>query len=71
MKNITNDARGRISHKTLPAFARAKFTDPSTGQGTEGRKIGNMVSILTKAVQQLTEKLEAAEKRIAELETNP
>ena len=71
MKNITNDARGRISHKTLPAFARAKFTDPSTGQETEGRNIGNMVSILTKAVQQLTEKLEAAEKRIAELETNP
>lgn len=70
MKNITNDARGRISHKTLPAFARAKFTDPSTGQETEGRNIGNMVSILTKAVQQLTEKLEAAEKRIAELETN-
>ena len=68
MKNITNDARGRISHKTLPAFARAKFTDPSTGQETEGRNIGNMVSILTKAVQQLTEKLEAAEKRIAELE---
>jgi hypothetical protein len=30
-----------------------------------------MVSILTKAVQQLTEKLEAAEKKIAELETNP
>jgi len=68
MKNITNDARGRISHKTLPAFARAKFTDPSTGQETEGRNIGNMVSILTKAVQQLTEKLEAAEKKIVELE---
>lgn len=68
MKNITNDAQGRISHKTLPAFARAKFTDPSTGQETEGRNIGNMVSILTKAVQQLTEKLEAAEKKIVELE---
>ena len=70
IKQITNNAQGNISHKTLPAFARAKFTDPSTGQETEGRNIGNMVSILTKAVQQLTEKLEAAEKRIAELETN-
>lgn len=68
MKNITNDAQGRISHKTLPAFARAKFTDPSTGQETEGRNIGNMVSILTKAVQQLAEKLEVAEKKIAVLE---
>jgi hypothetical protein len=68
LKNITNDTHGRISHKTLPAFARAKFTDPATGQETEGRNIGNMVSILTKAVQQLTNKLEAAEKKIAELE---
>lgn len=69
LKNITNDTHGRISHKTLPAFARAKFTDPATGQETEGRNIGNMVSILTRAVQQLTEKLEAAEKKITELET--
>ncbi len=70
MKNITNDAKGRISHKTLPAFARAKFTDPSTGQETEGRNIGNMVSILTKAVQQLTEKIETLENKITQLE-NP
>lgn len=70
MKNITNDAKGRISHKTLPAFARAKFTDPSTGQETEGRNIGNMVSILTKAVQQLTEKIETLENKINQLE-NP
>lgn len=68
LKNITNDAQGRISHKTLPAFARSNYTDPDTGEVTEGRNIGNMVSILTKAVQQLTEKLEAAEKKIAELE---
>lgn len=68
LKSIVNDAQGRINHKTLPAFARAKFTDPSTGQETEGRNIGNMVSILTKAVQQLTEKLEVAEKKIAVLE---
>ncbi|WP_348528715.1 hypothetical protein [Methanothrix sp.] len=68
LKNVINDAQGKISHKTLPAFARAKFTNPETGTETEGRNIGNMVSILTKAVQQLTEKLEAAEKKIAELE---
>lgn len=68
LKSIVNDAQGRINHKTLPAFARAKFTDPETGTKTEGRNIGNMVSILTKAVQQLTEKLEVAEKKIAVLE---
>ena len=68
IKSIVNDVQGRISHKTLPAFARAKFTNPETGQESEGRNIGNMVSILTKAVQQLSEKLEAAEKKIAELE---
>jgi hypothetical protein len=70
LKYVTNDNRGKINHKTLPKFAQAIFKDPKTGQETEGRNIGNMVSILTKAVQQLTEKLEAAEKRIAELETN-
>lgn len=68
LKNVVNDAQGRISHKTLPAPARAKLTDPATGQEIEGRSIGGMVSVLTKAVQQLTEKLEAAEKKIAELE---
>lgn len=68
IKSIVNDAQGRISHKTLPAFARAKVPDPETGLQTDGRNIGNMVSILTKAVQQLTEKLEAAEKKITELE---
>jgi hypothetical protein len=68
LKNITNDAQGRISHKTLPTFARTNRIDPKTGEVTECRNIGNMVSILTKAVQQLTEKLEAAEKKIVELE---
>lgn len=68
IKQITNNARGGISHKTLPAFARTNRIDPKTGEVTECRNIGNMVSILTKAVQQLTNKLEAAEKKIAELE---
>lgn len=68
LKNVVNDAQGRISHKTLPAFARATFTDQATGQQTECRNIGNMVSILTKAIQQLTEKLEIAEKKISDLE---
>jgi len=70
LKSIVNDAQGRINHKTLPAFARAKFTDPETGTKTEGRNIGNMVSILTKAVQQLTEKIETLENKINQLE-NP
>jgi phage baseplate assembly protein gpV len=70
IKQITNNAQGNISHKTLPAFARATFTDQATGQQTEGRNIGNMVSILTKAVQQLTEKIETLENKINQLE-NP
>lgn len=68
LKNVINDKLGRVDHKTLPAFAKSAFVDPATGQEIEGRNIGNMVSILTKAVQQLTGKLEAAEQRIAELE---
>lgn len=68
LKTVATDVHGKINHKTLPAFARAKFTDPKTGMEIEGRNVGNMVSILTKAVQQLTEKLEAAEKKITELE---
>jgi len=68
LKNVINDKLGHVDHKTLPAFAKSTFVDSATGQETEGRNIGNMVSILTKAVQQLTGKLEAAEQRIAELE---
>ena len=54
----------------MPKFAQAIFKDPKTGQETEGRNIGNMVSILTKAIQQLTEKIETLENKITQLE-NP
>ncbi len=70
LKYVTNDNRGKINHKTLPKFAQAIFKDPKTGQETEGRNIGNMVSILTKAIQQLTEKIETLENKITQLE-NP
>lgn len=67
LKQVTS-IKGKIDHKTLPQFARTIKIDSRTGKETECRNIGNMVSILTKAVQQLTNKLEAAEKKIAELE---
>ena len=70
LKYVTNDDQGKINHKTLPKFAQAIFKDPKTGQETEGRNIGNMVSILVKAIQQLTEKIETLENKINQPE-NP
>ena len=68
LKRTRSDAQGKIIHQTLPRFARAKFIDAATGEETEGRNIGNMVSVLTRAVQQLMEKLEVAERKIEQLE---
>ena len=68
LKLTRSDAQGEIIHQTLPRFARAKFIDATTGEETEGRNIGNMVSVLTRAVQQLIEKLEVAERKIEQLE---
>jgi phage baseplate assembly protein gpV len=69
LKKLTS-TKGKIDHKTLPQFARTTKIDSKTGKEIEGRNIGNMVSILTKAVQQLTEKIETLENKITELE-NP
>lgn len=63
---IKADEKGKIDHSTLPEFARSKYKD-SDGAEQDGRNIGNMVTILTKAVQQLTERLEAAEAEITRL----
>ena len=68
LKRTRSNAQGKIIHQTLPRFARAKFIDAATGEETEGRNIGNMVSVLTRAVQQLMEKLEVAERKIEQLE---
>lgn len=48
--------QSHIDHRSLPLFAQAKGT-------ISGRDLGAMVSILTKAVQQLTEKVEILEKK--------
>ena len=69
LKQVTS-TKGKIDHKTLPQFARTTKIDSKTGKEIEGRNIGNMVSILTKAVQQLTEKIETLENKINQLE-NP
>jgi hypothetical protein len=48
---------GHIDHATLPAFAQKQDVD-----GTPTRDLGAMISILTIAVQQLTDRIEKLEK---------
>ncbi len=74
LKYVTNDDQGKINHKTLPKFAQAIFKDPKTGQEIEGqeiegRNIGNMVSILVKAIQELTEELDTVKLQLSKLES--
>jgi hypothetical protein len=54
---------GKIDHKTLPEFAKAKHTVLVNGKDTipPERDLGAMISILTKGVQQLTERIEKFE----------
>jgi len=63
---------GKIDHSTLPEFARSRIklkhkdpNDPNTiiESVEEGRNLGSMVSILTIAVQQLTERIEVLESK--------
>ncbi len=66
LKLVRNDKNGNIDHSTLPAFARKKIN--SKGKNgkevkTDGRDIGAMISILTKAVQELDERIEKIENR--------
>ncbi len=66
LKLIRNDKNGNIDHSTLPAFARKKITSKDKkGKESEadGRDIGAMISILTKAVQELDERIEKIENR--------
>ncbi len=66
VKKIKNDKNGNIDHSTLPAFARKKITSKDKkGKGSEadGRDIGAMISILTKAVQEIDERIEKIENR--------
>ncbi len=54
LKMIKGDIDGKIVHESLPEFACKE----------EGRDLGAMISILTKAVLQLTEKVEKLEQEI-------
>lgn len=59
---------GYIDHSTLPLFALSAYHD-ERGEWWPGRDIGNMVTILVKAVQELADRLDNLEKTIAELKT--
>ncbi len=61
IRAIKKTSDGSIDHETLPTFARAKLTLDNDGEikEEEGRDIGNMVSVLTVAVQQLLDKIDS------------
>lgn len=74
LRGVGNDKRGNLDHKTLPKAARKhiRHTQKSKGESTEereeeGRDIGMMISILTKAIQQLTEIVDKQQKQINQL----
>lgn len=74
LRGVGNDKHGTLDHKTLPKAARKqirhthKNKDESTEEREEeGRDIGMMVSILTKAIQQLTEIVEKQQVQINQL----
>lgn len=68
LKQVTS-IKGKIDHKTLPQFARTIKIDSRTGKETECRNIGNMVSVLTKAIQQLTEEIDIIKSQLTKLKS--
>ncbi|MFA5377351.1 MAG: hypothetical protein WC455_16490 [Dehalococcoidia bacterium] len=54
---------GMIDHETLPEFARAHIGGNIVAEEHDGRDIGAMVSVLTKGMQQLLERVEILEER--------
>lgn len=61
IRTIKNNKNGEINHSTLPVFARTKWKDNKTNKDVEGRDIGAMVSILTKAIQELSDRVDSLE----------
>ena len=61
IKNIKGKKDGHLDLASLPAFAKKKITykDKATGKVVteDGRDLGAMVSMLTKAVQELDERI--------------
>lgn len=60
IKKISHTSKQEIDHNTLPKFAQSKYYGED-GKEVTGRDLGAMISILTKAVQQLTARVEALE----------
>ena len=74
LRGVGNDKQGNLDHRTLPKAARKQIrhTQKNKNESTEereeeGRDIGMMVSILTKAIQQLTEIVEKQQVQINQL----
>jgi len=69
LKGVKNNEKGDIDHTTLPQSARKKIKlhkklgddDRKGDEEVDGRSIGMMVSILTKAIQELDARLERVE----------
>lgn len=66
IKKISSDKKGNILHSTLPKSAQREYITQS-GEKKIGRDIGNMISVLTKAVQELTELVEQKDEQIKNL----
>lgn len=67
IEKIAADADGNIDHSTLPEFAINPYQD-ERGEWWPGRDIGNMVSVLTKGMQQLIAENTALKERLKKLE---
>jgi hypothetical protein len=67
IKKIKGNSDGHLDMSSLPSYARkiVERKDKKTGKTIvdEGRDLGAMISILTKAVQELTERIEVLENR--------
>jgi len=59
LSKIKGTKDGEIDHETLPKFAQVNLED-----GTIERDIGNMVSIITKAIQQIIRKFKKVETKL-------
>jgi hypothetical protein len=66
LQGIRGDGKGRIDHASLPEFARKTVHLKRDGEDVyeEGRDLGAMVSILTKGLQEVDERLERLERRL-------
>lgn len=62
LRGVSGNKRG-INHRTLPSFAR-RSTRATGGKPQDGRDLGATVTLLTRAVQQLIDRVEELEAKI-------